>query len=897
MIDGSITLTDPDSTNMTSATIRITGNYQPDGDVLSIDSGDLQGLANDSWDASTGTLTLTGSATKTQYVSMLEHVKYENTSENPSAGDRTVTWTVYDGSDDSDEKQSTITIKHQPKLSGLGDTLTYTENDPATVIDDSITLTDLDSANMASATIQISGNYAPGEDWLSIDSGDLQGLANDSWDASTGTLTLTGSATKAQYMSMLEHVRYENTSEDPSDLDRTVTWIVNDGHQASDGVTSTITVAPVNDAPVLSDLGGTLAYTENDPATVIDGSITLTDVDSANMTSATIRITGNYQPSGDVLSIDAGDLVGGASDSWDPLTGTLTLTGSATKAQYMSMLEHVKYENTGDDPGTADRTVTWTVNDGEDDSVGKESTIQVTVENDPPALSDLDGTLAYTENDEAKVIDGSITLTDPDNLNMTCAEVQITSNYEPGEDRLSIDSGDLLGGATANWDASSGTLTLTGSATKAQYESMLEHVRYENTSDDPHTPDRTVTWTVNDGAADSSPQTSTITVTAVNDAPSLSDLGGILAYTENDPATVIDGSITLTDPDSANIASAEVHITGNYEDGEDRLSIEGSDLLGGVTANWDPSTGTLTLTGSATIPQYESMLEHVKYENTSDNPRTVDRTVTWSVNDGTADSLPQTSTITVTPVNDAPVKENGGLPDTLVDEDAADTVIDLAAYYYDVEDGDALTFEVVGAPDPNLFESVSIQGGLMTIHYAADGHGSTHLTIRGTDHGEGASPAQHLDETFLVTVRPVNDAPTTTNPGLQTAQEDTPLPITGITIDDVDVDETDQPNNSVEVTLSVNHGHITLANPLLVTFTTGDGHEDATMTFSGTLQAVNAAIDSVTYTPEAGFLGEDTLRIVADDQGHTGLGGRLVTRDEIPITVDLGLRETIRASH
>ena len=98
---------------------------------------------------------------------------------------------------------------------------------------------------------------------MSIDSGDLLGLANDSWDASTGTLTLTGSATKAQYVSMLEHVKYENTSEDPSDLDRTVTWIVKDGLYDSDGVTSTITVAPVNDAPVLSDLGGTLEYTED----------------------------------------------------------------------------------------------------------------------------------------------------------------------------------------------------------------------------------------------------------------------------------------------------------------------------------------------------------------------------------------------------------------------------------------------------------------------------------------------------------------------------------------------------------------------------------------------------------------------------------------------------------
>ncbi len=401
-----------------------------------------------------------------------------------------------------------------------------------------------------------------------------------------------------------------------------------------------------------------LNYTEGDGAQVIDSSITITDADSANMASATIRITGNYQDGEDILGIEAGySLPSGVTAVWVASTGTLTISGSAVKAQYEAILEHVTYTNGSDDPDTGDRTVTWTVNDGTSNSAGKTSTITVTAVNDVPVLSGLGGALAYTEGDGAQVIDSSIPITDSDSENMVSATIRITGNYQDGEDILGIEAGySLPTGVTAVWAASTGTLTISGSAAKALYEAILEHVTYTNGSDDPDTGDRTVTWTVNDGTSNSAAKTSTITVTAVNDVPVLSDPGGVLAYTEGDAAQAIDGSITITDPDSENMASATIRITGNYQDGEDVLGIEaGYSLPSGVTATWAESTGTLTISGSATKAQYETILEHVTYADSSDDPDTGERTVTWTVNDGTSDSASHTSTITVTAVNDAPV--------------------------------------------------------------------------------------------------------------------------------------------------------------------------------------------------------------------------------------------------
>ena len=66
-------------------------------------------------------------------------------------------------------------------------------------------------------------------------------------------------------------------------------------------------------------------------------------------------------------------------------------------------------------------------------------------------------------------------------------------------------------------------------------------------------------------------------------------------------------------------------------------------------------TGTLTLVGSDTLANHQAALRAVTYVNTSDNPSVLARTVSFTVNDGTASSVAATRNITVTAVNDAPV--------------------------------------------------------------------------------------------------------------------------------------------------------------------------------------------------------------------------------------------------
>ena len=125
---------------------------------------------------------------------------------------------------------------------------------------------------------------------------------------------------------------------------------------------------------------------------------------------------------------------------------------------------------------------------------------------------------------------------------MESATISITSGFGSGEDVLSFVN---AGSITGSYNAVSGVLTLTGSASKANYKTALESIKYHNTNtDNPNTGNRTVTWLVNDGDANSAAVTSTITVAGANDSPTLADAGGTLSFTEGGAATVVDGSLT-----------------------------------------------------------------------------------------------------------------------------------------------------------------------------------------------------------------------------------------------------------------------------------------------------------------------------------------------------------------
>ena len=139
-------------------------------------------------------------------------------------------------------------------------------------------------------------------------------------------------------------------------------------------------------------------------------------------------------------------------------------------------------------------------------------------------------------------------------------------------------------------------MSLSGVTTKANYQTALRSVKYQNTSQNPSTLQRTISFTVNDGSANSNTTTRAITVTPVNNAPRLTSIEGTkLSYFKGDPPTIITNTILVSDPDNASLVSAEVQITGFYQNGSDLLNFIDAN---GISGNWDVANGTLSLSGA-----------------------------------------------------------------------------------------------------------------------------------------------------------------------------------------------------------------------------------------------------------------------------------------------------------
>ncbi|MBN3961089.1 cadherin-like domain-containing protein [Nostoc sp. NMS8] len=422
--------------------------------------------------------------------------------------------------------------------SGSASALAYTEN-ATTAIDSGITVTDTDSANLASATVSISSGFISAQDTLTFNT---QNGITGSYNDNTGVLTLTGSSSVANYQAALRSITYTNISDNPSTTPRSISFIVNDGSTNSTVVTRNINITSVNDAPIATVTNSAVAYTEN-TTTIIDSGITVSDVDSANLSSATVSITSGFASAQDILAFTGQN---GITGNYNSSTGVLTLTGSATVANYQTVLRSVTYTNSSDNPTTTPRTISFVVNDGTDNSTTVTRNINITAVNNAPIATATNSALAYTEN-ATTAIDSGITVSDVDSANLSGAIVRISSGFISAQDTLAFTS---QNGITGSYNSSTGVLTLTGSSSVANYQTALRSVTYTNSSDSPTTTPRTVSFVVNDASTNSTTVTRNINITAVNDTPVA--LNDSITTNKNTPIIISATSLLSNDTDADN---------------------------------------------------------------------------------------------------------------------------------------------------------------------------------------------------------------------------------------------------------------------------------------------------------------------------------------------------------
>jgi hypothetical protein len=147
----------------------------------------------------------------------------------------------------------------------------------------------------------------------------------------------------------------------------------------------------------------------------------------------------------------------------------------------------------------------------------------------------------------------------------------------------------------------------------------------------------------------------------------------------------------------------------------------------------------------------------------------------------------------------------------------------------------------------------------------------------GTFHTSGGY--QDVNYAGIETVVSPNRAPVNTVPVSVTAHESVATPITGISVFDPDAG-----SSSIQVTLSVQHGTLTVVNVPGGPAITIAGPSAVILT--GSQAQINAALAAgLVYVPTTSYSGGDILIVSTNDQGHTGTGGPWVVTNAVTINV------------
>ena len=172
------------------------------------------------------------------------------------------------------------------------------------------------------------------------------------------------------------------------------------------------------------------------------------------------------------------------------------------------------------------------------------------------------------------------------------------------------------------------------------------------------------------------------------------------------------------------------------------------------------------------------------------------------------------------------------------------------------------TFEnagrVVDTYTTPLHGTVNIDAQGNAVYTPATGYtGSDSFTYTVKSNGTYETATVHINAILP------NYAPTISAPTALTINEDTSQVFSSANGNAVTV--ADQNNDILTVTLSANHGALTLQQTTGLTFTSGDGNADGIMTFSGSSAAINAALNGMSFIPAADYNGSATISVQASD--------------------------------
>ena len=421
----------------------------------------------------------------------------------------------------------------------------------------------------------------------------------------------------------------------------------------------------------------------------------------------------------------------------------------------------------------------------------------------------------------------------------------------------------------------------------------------------------------------SSPHTSTVTVNAASVNGTATTAGLDYLPLPSTPITFLAGETAKTvtvnvigdlniEPDETFLVNLTNAVNGFIDDSQavgTILNDDNSITINDVTLDEGDSgqtdfTFTVTLSPAHTAPvtvQYATAngtattgdSDYVAHATTTltFTAGQTSKLVTVKVNGDPTDEPDETFFVNLTNATNATITDSQGIGTIVNDENDPPTCTNPQSGNVDEDDElngsvictdpdlDTLAYSLVG--DVGNGDLTFNSNGTFSYEPDPNYNGSDSFTFKANDGTVDSNTA-----TFNITVNPVNDAPVNTVPGGQTTNEDTSLVFSTANGNLIGVSDVDAAPGSVQVTLDVDHGTLTLGSTMGLNFTAGDGTGDAQVTFSGSLTSVNLALSGLGYAPTANYHGPDQLMIATDDLGNTGAGGAQTDTDIVTITVN-----------
>ena len=665
---------------------------------------------------------------------------------------------------------------------GGTDTATITvnasgQNDAPTANDDTINVT---VGTPATGNVITSSDTDPDSDSLTV-SAIAGGSVGSAVTGTYGTFTLNsnGSYTYTVDTTNSDVIAWQSGD---AVLTETFTYTVSDGNGGTDTATITVNASGQNDAPTAAD--NTVTTNEDTNHTFAASEFNFTDVDGDSL---------------DHISIET-----------LPSNGTLLLSGNAVSAGdqiSVANISNLVFRPVANANGDDYDTFTFSVNDGTVDSGTYTMTIDVTAVNDAPLATDdadavnEDATITESSGSELLVADD----TDTDGNTLTVTQIAIT-----GGSNSSVTSSTTYSNGTSI-TGTYGTLTVgaNGSYTYVADQSASDDLDASDLATD------SFTYTISDGTTTDT-ATLIITVTGINDVPTASD--NTVSTAEDNPYVFSTSDFGFTDADdddalvSIKITTLETNGALQYYNGSAWVDV----TLNQVITSSDITSGYLRLNPDAS-------------ENGS--PYT---TFNFTVNDGDADSAtPNTITVNVTSVNDAPVAQDDI---GTVNEDATTTVSSASSGVIDDNDTDAESDTLIitniahtngnteGVTANTTYSNgQSIVGTYGTLTIGANG---TYAYVADQDVSDALDLNDQVTDVFTytisdgnggtdtatitITVTGVNDAPTSTGGTITTNEDENYI----LSVSDFNFSDPDDSGslNKVKITTLETNGNLEYYN-------------------------------------------------------------------------------------